>query len=75
MTALKLIVLALGIAFTLFGYLIYFRKKYSLINGFDAAFKAGRKSEAYAKRLGLVELFIGAVLLIMAAILALIGGR
>lgn len=43
MLALKTIVVLLGLAFTLFGYFIYFRKKYNLINSFEADFKAGRK--------------------------------
>ena len=70
MLALKIIAMLLGAAFTLFGYFIYFRKKYTLINGFEADYKAGRKTEAYAKRVGLIEFVIGVVLL--AAGLALI---
>ena len=50
MLALKIITVILGLAFTLFGYFIFFRKKYSLINGFEEAFKAGKKTESYAKR-------------------------
>ena len=42
---------------------IFFKKKYSLINGFDAAFREGRKTERYARRVGLVELVLGTVLL------------
>lgn len=72
MTALIVMFLFLGLAFTLFGYFIYFKEKYSLINGFEAAFKAGRKTEAYAKRLGLIELLVGVALLIIAAILVLV---
>ena len=45
MTYLKVVVVLVGLEFTLFGYFIYFKKKYNLINGFEAAFKAGRKSE------------------------------
>ena len=63
MPALKIIVLVLGLAFALFGYFIFFRKKYSLINGFEAAFKAGRKDEAYARRVGLTEFSVGLALL------------
>ena len=33
--ALKVIAVILGLAFTLFGYFIFFQKKYSLINGFE----------------------------------------
>ena len=43
MIFLKIISAVLGTAFTLFGYFIYFRKKYSLINGFDADMNAALK--------------------------------
>ena len=69
MIVLKILTLLLGVAFTAFGYLIYFRKKYSLINGFEEAYRSGRKNEAYAKRVGLVELVLGIVLLLVAALL------
>ena len=69
MLALKIIAVALGAAFTLFGYLIYFRKKYDLINGFEIDFKAGRKSEEYAKRVGMAEFVLGIAVLIAGAVL------
>lgn len=71
MLALKLITVILGLAFTLFGYFIFFKKKYFLINGFEADFKAGRKTEDYAKRVGLVEFSVGIVPLIVAIILVI----
>lgn len=43
MIILKIITVLLGLAFTLFGYFIYFKKKYNLINGFEAECKAGKK--------------------------------
>ncbi len=64
MLILKIIAVLLGLAFTLFGYFIYFRKKYNLINGFEADFKAGRKNESYAKRVGMVEFVVGIAILI-----------
>ena len=69
MIILKLIALILGLAFTIFGYFIFFRKKYNLINGFEEDFKAGRKTEEYAKRVGFTELVIGIVILAAAIIL------
>lgn len=51
MLVLKILAILLGLAFTLFGHFIYFRKKHNLINGFEADFKAGRKNEDYAPRL------------------------
>ncbi len=64
MAVLKAVSVLLGLAFVLFGYFIYFRKKYNLINGFEADFNAGRKDENYAKRVGMAELAIGTVILI-----------
>ena len=69
MLALKIITFILGLAFCMFGYFIFFKKKYSLINGFVKDFRAGRKTENYAKRVGLVEFIIGTVFLIAFIIL------
>ena len=69
MLVLEMLAVLLGLAFTLFGYFIYFRKKYNLINGFEADFKAGRKNEDYAKRVGMVEFVIGIAILIAGLIL------
>ena len=69
MLVLKLISAILGVAFSFFGYLIFYKNKYSLINGFDADYKAGRKTEDYAKRVGLTELVLGAAILFVAMIL------
>ena len=64
MLVLKILAVLLGLAFALFGYFIYFRKKYNLINGFEADFKSGRKNEDYAKRVGMVEFVVGIAILI-----------
>ena len=69
MLALKIITVILGLAFSLFGYFIFFKKKYSLINGFSEDFKAGRKDENYARRVGIIEFIVGIVLLLVAVIL------
>lgn len=65
MILLKIILILVGVTFITFGYLIYFKKKYNLINGFEADYKSGRKTESYAKRLGLIELIIGIILIIL----------
>lgn len=65
MLIIKIILMTLGVAFTVFGYKIYFRKKYNLINGFEEAYKAGRKTKRYAERVGLVEFIIGIILTIV----------
>ena len=41
MIFLKALAVVLGLAFLLFGYFIYFKKKYNLINGFEADFQDG----------------------------------
>lgn len=65
MTLLKIILIALGVTFSIFGYLIYFKKKYNLINDFEANHKAGRKTESYARKVGLIELLLGIALLMV----------
>lgn len=65
MDLLKIILLMLGIAFTSFGYLIYFKKKYNLINRFEADYKLGIKTESYAKKVGVIESIIGIILIIV----------
>ena len=64
MTILKMIAVGLGLAFLSFGYFIYFRKKYDLINGFTADYEAGRRDERCARRIGLIEFIAGIVLLV-----------
>ena len=65
MTLLKIILLALGETFSTFGYLIYFKKKYNLINDYEANRKAGKKTESYARKVGLTELLLGIALLMI----------
>ena len=69
MIVLKMIAVLLGLAFTLFGHFIYFKKKYNLINGFETAFKTKRKNELYAKRVGMIEFVIGIAFLIAGILL------
>ena len=69
MLVLKIVSVLLGLSFTLFGYFIYLRKKYNLINCFEADFKAGRKNEEYAKRVGMVEFVIGIAVLVAGNVL------
>lgn len=71
MVVIKALAVVLGLAFLLFGYLIYFKKKYNLINGFEAEYKAGRKNEEYAKRVGMVE-FVAGIAILIAGIALLI---
>lgn len=65
MNILKIIIILLGIAFTIFGYLIYFRKNYNLINDFEEDCKAGRKTISYARRVGVTEFIIGIAMVVI----------
>ena len=65
MTLLKIILIAIGATFSTFGYLIYFKKKYNLINHYEANRKAGKKTESYARKVGLIELLLGIALLMV----------
>lgn len=71
MLVLKILLILLGLACLLFGYFIYFKKKYNLINDFEAQRKAGLKTEAYAKKVGLAEFLIGLGCLLAGIILIL----
>lgn len=75
MQSLKIITVVLGLAFAGFGYFIRFRKKFHLINGFEADFEAGRKDEAYAKRVGMTEFVLGLALLAVGLALLLFSPR
>ena len=65
MKLFKIISLILDIFFIFFGYNIYFRKKYNLINNFEKDYKNGLKNEKYAKKVGLIELILGISLFIL----------
>lgn len=69
MLLLKIIIFALGIAFLFFGYLIVFKKKFGLINDFEARKKVGSQTDADAIRVGKVALTLGVGLLILFVLL------
>ena len=69
MLLLKIIILALGITFSVFGYLIVFKKKFGLINDFEARKKVGSRTDADAIRFGKVALSLGAGLLVLFVVL------
>ncbi len=48
MFALKIVLMIVGVLFVLFGYFIYFKGKYSLINKFDEDKKNQKYDDAYA---------------------------
>ena len=69
MLILKLILLALGLTFSVFGYLIVFKKKVGLINDFEARKKVGSQTDADAIRVGKIVLTLGAGLLVLFVLL------
>ena len=69
MLVLKLIILALGITFSVFGYLIVFKKKFGLINDFEARKKVGSQTDADAIRVGKNSLTLGVGLLVLFVLL------
>lgn len=69
---LKILLFILGTVFSTFGYLIYFRKKYSLVNSFNLDVVYKRKDSSYAKKLGLIEFVLGLGLIVLAIILTII---
>lgn len=72
MLILKILLFILGTVFSTFGYLIYFRKKYSLVNSFNLDVVYKRKDSSYAKKLGLIEFVLGLGLIVLAIILTII---
>lgn len=69
---IQAILIILGVMFLYFGYNIFFKKKYHLINDFEAELKAGRKTEKYAERIGIIEFVIGVGMLIGGILLIII---
>ena len=69
MLLLKIILFALGITFSVFGYLIVFKKKFGLINDFEARKKVGSRTDADTMRVGKVALSLGAGLLVLFVLL------
>lgn len=58
MKIFALILAFTGLVFLIFGYKIYLKKSYDLINGFNKAYKKGLKDENYAKRVGKIYLLV-----------------
>lgn len=69
---IQAVLIILGVISLYYGYNIFFKKKYDLINNFEAEFKAGRKREKYAERIGIIEFVIGVGMLIGGILLIII---
>ena len=75
MLLLKIIIFALGITFSSFGYLIVFKKKFGLINDFEARKKVGSQTDADAIRVGKNSLTLGVGLLVLFVLLMIFTQR
>lgn len=53
------LLILVGILFIIFGYLIYFKNKYDLINNFKNDKSIGKYSDDYALRVGFIEFWSG----------------
>ena len=69
MIVLKVALIVVGLMSSLFGFFIYFKQKYNLINGFEDDLKAGRKTEEYAEKVGMIEFVLGIVILVVALVM------
>jgi hypothetical protein len=61
MLIIKIILILIGLVFIGFGYAIWFKKKYNLINNFENDKKNGKLDDSFAKRVGKIE-FIGGII-------------
>lgn len=68
MLIVKILFIIIGLVFISFGYLIYFKEKYNIINMYEANKKRGIKYESYAKKIGKFELIFGICLIILGII-------
>lgn len=73
MIILKISLTLVGIVFIVFGYLIYFKGKYSLINNFVEDKKNNVYDDNYAKRVGFIELIGGLIILILGVFSLVLG--
>ncbi len=60
MFILRIILIIFGLLFIGFGYAIWFKRKYNLINNFKNDRKNGKLNDSFAKRVGIIE-FIGGI--------------
>ncbi len=70
MFVLRIILILTGFVFIGFGYAIWIKGKYDLINNFQNDKKNGKLDDDYAKRVGKIE-FIGGVACVVLGIIAM----
>jgi hypothetical protein len=70
MIILRIVLIVIGIPFLYFGFNIFFRKKYNYINNYDSDKKIGKLDEAYARRIGIIELIGGKMCILLGVLSA-----
>ena len=70
MLILRVVLIVVGLPFIYFGFNIFFRKKYKYINNYESDKKIGKVDEAYARRVGTIEL-VGGVFCVILGVIAM----
>jgi len=65
MLILKIALILIGALLTTFGYFIFVKEKYGLINNYVEDKKNNKFNDKYAKRVGSIEFFGGFILLVL----------
>ena len=75
MLILKIALMLIGVLFSIFGYYIFFKGKYGLINNFVEDKKNNKYNDEYAKRVGLIEFSGGFILLVLGIVSLFLSNR
>ncbi len=70
MFVLRIMLILIGLLFIGFGYAIWFKRKYNLINNFKDDNKSGKSYDSFAKRVGIIE-FIGGIVCFILGVVAI----
>ncbi|MCR3922858.1 MAG: DUF3784 domain-containing protein [Firmicutes bacterium] len=68
MLGLRVMLIFIGTLFIGFGYAIWFKQKYHLINNFENDKQRGKLNDAFAKRVGIIEFIGGIVCLLLGVV-------
>ena len=69
MIAFRFVLIFVGITLAIFGFFIYFKGKYNLINNFEVDKKNLKYDDRYAKRVGSIEFFGGLIISVLGALM------
>lgn len=75
MIILRIVLIVIGLPFLYFGFNIFFRKKYNYINNYESEVKIGKVNEAYARRIGIIELIGGKMCVLLGFLSAFLEDR